>query len=165
MSEPGVKKPGRGLRIALIASLAVNLLVIGAVAGAVMRKGGSDGPRGQMQGQSSYGMPYIRALSKEDRRKIGADIRASGQDRKAQRAARRALYSEVLSALRADPFEAAALEAALDKQVSAAHSALQVSQGAWFDHVVQMSDADRTTYADRLEAGFKRRKGSKPRDR
>lgn len=152
---------GRGVRIALLVSLALNLLVVGAMAGAFLRKGGPEARMDRGPGASSYGMPYMRALSKDDRRLVGESIRARGLDRKEQRAVRRALFAEGLSALRADPFQPEALRAALEKQVAAATKGLQVSQEAWFDHVVAMTPQARAAYADRLEEGLNRRRKGK----
>lgn len=161
MSTDMEPKTVRGIKMVLIASLALNLLILGAVAGVMMRKDKPLARDGSPAGMSSFGMPYLRALSKEDRRQISEDLRAKGFDRRAARSDRRAHYEQVLTALRAKPFAAEALENALAQQRAAATSTLETSQAAWMAHVTKMSQEDRAAYADRLQQVLERGKGSK----
>ena len=71
------KRAGRWTRWALIISLALNLIVIGAVVGTVLRHG-SEGHRdahGDKHGHDMAGGPLTQALSREDRRAIGREMR------------------------------------------------------------------------------------------
>ncbi|MBM2577065.1 periplasmic heavy metal sensor [Jannaschia sp. Os4] len=94
---------------ALAASLAVNLLVAGAVVGA-MAMGGGDRARG-------FGGPpelaLARALPKEER----ARLREALRDAAVRRGDRTRTRDAVVAALRAEPFDAAALELALVEAV------------------------------------------------
>lgn len=159
------KRPGRALRVALVLSLAVNLLVAGAVAGAFYRADGAPAERAQKEhGRGSFGVPYVRALSKEDRKAVGDAMRAAGLDRKVGREVRLALYGEVLIALRAEPFAVEPLVQVLGKQSQAAKKVLDVSQAAWLAHLTAMDAQTRAAYAERLEKVLSR-KGRKRKER
>ena len=86
--NPSPKSSRLWVRVLLVVSLALNLLVIGAVAGVII-KGGPfkhGGPPHMAQGGVG---PLTQALSKEDRRAIGREMRQKGQqsgwDRRAHR--------------------------------------------------------------------------------
>ena len=65
-----VKAPGRAVRIALAVSVALNLAVVGVVAGAALKHGGSGH---EMERDSGFG-PFSEALSREDRRALRGQI-------------------------------------------------------------------------------------------
>jgi len=142
-------KNGKWMRWALGLSLGVNLLVVGLVAGAAYR---FDGPHGGPGGSArDFGTPYIAALAKDRRREIFKGLR---QDRPAghlDRAARRALYSEVVQALRADPFDVTRVRSVLDQQASASVTVQQAVQDAWLAEIASMDASERAAYADRLQ--------------
>ena len=107
-------KSTKTLRWALGLSLGVNLLVLGLVAGAAYR---FDGPHGgAIRHMRDYGTPYVMALPEERRRAVFADARKGREDKSVSRAARRALYQEALTAIRAEPFDPAEARRVLDLQ-------------------------------------------------
>ena len=69
------KRPGgtRFLKIALGLSLALNLAVAGVVVGALARPDGPGFKGARAPGAATFGAPYMRALSKEQRRVIAAE--------------------------------------------------------------------------------------------
>lgn len=167
-----VPKPRRKrlMRLALGLSLALNVMILGALGGAMWRHGGP-GPRGDgdLPGLRSYASPYVQALPPEARRDLHEKMRASSKAHHLDRSARRALYEEMLSALRADPFEPDGAAAVLAAQGEAAAGVQSVAHGAWLAEVSAMDAAARKAYADklqeRLEAGHARKRakrGSKP---
>lgn len=150
---PPTRSPGRGLRIALVLSLAVNLLILGAVAGMLWRHAGPDGlrMRGAPPGLGSYALPYVQALPVQDRRALHDALREGEAGRRQSRAARRAAYADVLSALRAEPFDADVLRAALARQRDTVMTVQDRAQALWLDRVRMMDAPARAAFADRIE--------------
>lgn len=146
------RRSGRGLRIALAVSVALNLLVLGLIGGAVMGAGGrEDGP-----GLRALGLgPFVLGLEREDRQRLRARL-----DDESLRAERRALgqsLQAVQGALRMEPFDRALAQAALG-QARAATGALQAAgHGALLDQLEAMDATSRAALADRLERVLRRR--------
>ncbi len=160
MTDLSTKPPpsGRGLRIALAVSVALNLAVLGVVGGALL---GPDGPaRGEPRLRDpGFGM-FTAALTAENR----ADLRrrfirqAPGfaQHRREMQAGLQAL----LVALRAEPFDAGQLEAAMQAQAQQLGDRLAVGQALIRDFLIDLAPDDRRAFADRLETSMPRhRKG------
>ena len=141
------------IKIVLGVSLALNFSIIGLIVGASMRFGGPNpGPA-----TISYAIPYVAALPREERRKVFRTVREQSSVKALPgRAERRDLYRQVLEALRADPFDAAAVEAVLAKQTSSMLSVQQAAQQAWLQRIGSFSTDDRVRYADRLEEILKK---------
>lgn len=161
--DDAVTKRRRRLRWALIASLAVNLVFLGLFAGAAYRfAGGPGAPHHGARGPDArnYATPYVRALPEARRRALFDEMRA-GTPEMPSRAARRALYAQVLAALRADPFDPAAVEDVLRAQGDMALRFQTASEGSWLAQVQGMSLQERAAYADRIEEELNR----KPRKR
>lgn len=159
--QPVVQGParrvGRGVKIALGLSLAVNLLVLGLVVGAILSVGpgrsGGDDPRLRSLGLG----PFAIALSREDRAAVIDRI-----DRDALRQNRRALglgLVQLRAALVAEPFDRAAAEAALLRARGAAAALQGQGHRAVLDQVEMMSAADRAELADRLGRALRRMGG------
>lgn len=150
-SDPHAAAPRRRrwMRWALGLSLALNLAVLGLVAGAALRHGGPD--RGGHP--KPMGVMLYRELPREIRRELRETAFAPRAEIDRQR---RADAAAVDAALRAQPFDPARLEAVLQAQAAqrAAHHARM--QAAWLDRVAAMSDAERAAYADRLQAALAR---------
>lgn len=159
----------RRLRWALIASLAVNLVFLGLFAGAAYRFAGGPGAShhgGRGPDARNYATAYVRALPEDRRRALFEQMR-SGTQEMPSRAARRALYQQVLSALRAEPFDPAAVQNVLRAQGAMAFRFQTASEGAWLAQVESMSAAERAAYADEVEELLNRRPGKRgkpPRD-
>ncbi|MEO0938575.1 MAG: periplasmic heavy metal sensor [Pseudomonadota bacterium] len=134
------------LRITLAVSLALNLLIVGMVVGVFVRFGGGPPPRAAVD----FAVPYVRALAPAQRRAVFRDVRARGEDAPMRRAARARSYATVVEALRAQPFDPAALKALVRAQAEGAAQLQRTAQAAWLGLVAQMSDAERAAYADRV---------------
>ncbi|WP_299505626.1 periplasmic heavy metal sensor [uncultured Roseobacter sp.] len=146
----------RRYKVLLGVSLALNLAVAGLVAGTAFRHGG-DGMRGMRSaGFGAYGLPYMIALPKAERRDVIRAVRADREGGVPDRAARRALYSEVLTALRSTPFDAEKLSVAMSGQADAAIRVQKSAQSAWLEVISQMSDAERSAYANEVEEVLRR---------
>lgn len=159
--EPPVtpSKSGRGLRIALAISLALNLAVLGVFAGAMLRDG--HGMRGSMVRDLGFG-PFTEALSREDRRAMRESLFARAPEIREARRLQRADVEGLVALLRAEPFDAVAFAARMAEQQVRMERQLRLGQEVLQDRVAQMSPEARRGFADRLEAGLSRgRNGSR----
>ena len=147
---PPVTPPGttRWVKIALVASLAVNLAMLGVVGGAVVhdaRQGGRP-----MARDLGFG-PFTDALSPEDRAALGNAFRRDGGKPHELRRELRAEYGQLLTALRADPFDEAKLRGVFDLLHARGRDRLELGQRLLSDRVLAMSPEARQQFADRLE--------------
>ncbi len=147
MSE--LERPNRRwVRPLLIASLALNLAVIGAVAGFALI-GGHGGRDGRAPG-GPEGMPYFRALGDAERKEMRAALRRDFREHRGSRGQVTEDYRAALDALRAEPFERAALLAVLERQGARGRARFLAGQRVMVDFVAEMTPEDRASYADRL---------------
>ncbi|MEM7520037.1 MAG: periplasmic heavy metal sensor [Pseudomonadota bacterium] len=153
---PEKRRTGRGLKWALGLSLALNLIIVGFVAGAAWRFSGADGAERKWRtNPASYGTPFVRALPKEARRAMFGKLRASA-DVLPSRQERRTRYAQIAAILRADDFDGAAIEAVFAEQSDTATRVLTQAQSSWLEIVSDMSAAERREVADRLEQALAR---------
>lgn len=130
------------LRLLLAGSLALNLLVVGLVAGAAWRFAGP----GHDRGPPPTGVALIRALPPADRQALRDRIRAEAPPD----TDRRAEAESLARALEAKPFDRDALAAEVARQTHARGSFQSILLKVWLDHVAAMDDDRRAAYADRL---------------
>lgn len=156
------RRPGRGLRLALIASLALNLLFVGLLAGGVMT-----GAQWQAVPSAGPDMRALwRALPEDDRRAMRARFRDdAGEPARAPRAERRAQMAEseaeMLALLRAEDFDAAAFAALLDNRRASMASRAEAAQAAFIARLAELGAAERAAIAERYEAQRSRRFGAR----
>ncbi len=117
------------MKIALALSVALNLLVAGVLAGAALRGGP---PR-----ELGFG-PFAAALTEDDRAALKREFRARMPDLREMRRGQRAAMAGVLAALRADPFDPAALAAAMDGAAARMGDRLQIGQDLLIGHLSAM---------------------------
>jgi len=150
---PARARTGRILRVVLVLSLALNLLVLGVMAGAAFkaRQSGHD----SHAGSDLHALWW--ALPGEARRDLrGAmgprddDARLTRDDRRARAAAR---HGEVLALLRAEPFDAGAFAAAIQAERSERAERIDRAHAAFVARVVALSASERAAMAERLESG------------
>lgn len=151
---PNPSTQRRGLRIALAVSVALNLAVLGVVGGAWLTHGG---PRGG-SGPRDLGFgPFNEALTPQDR----ADLRYRFIQKRpgyvTERRAMRGDLQTIVTALRADPFDPAALDAAMQAQADRLESRIATGQTLLRDFLVDLTPEARRAFADRLEANLTRR--------
>lgn len=137
----------RSMRFLLIGSLAVNLLVLGLVAGALIR--GPDGFRAPRGVDLALG-PIVQALATEDREAIRAELRGREALQLRPMRDRNALISALLVALRAETYDPAAVEAALNVPRDRALAVQQAVQLSLLNRISAMTPAARLAFADRL---------------
>lgn len=147
--QPVVAKTGKGLRVALAVSVALNLAVAGVLAGAAFRHG-PEGGRMEMGRELGFG-PFSEALSRDDRRALREALLAKAPDLRENRRQRSQDAQEVLGALRADPFAPEALTAVMDAQQRRMEGQLQLGQDLLREFLISMTPQARAAFADRLE--------------
>lgn len=147
---PRTRTP-RGVKIVLALSLALNLLILGAIGGAFLGGRPDGGLRDRTDTVRILGLgPLATALDRNDR---AAVVAQAGADRAAMRAERRRLVdaaSAFAEAVREDPFDRAAAEAALERQRAIVRGLQDGGYGALLDHLETMPSAARADFADRL---------------
>lgn len=154
------------IRIALAVSVALNLLVVGMIAGAALDGRGPGGRAGGKPGPEVALGPvglrlYAGALPREERRELLKSLRS---DNALLRDGRRQLHAHVerlAALLRAEPFSAEAVRAELDAQIGRASELMGYGAEVLTDRFAQMSAADRKAYADAIEQRVRR--GERPR--
>ena len=146
------KKPGKGLRIALALSVALNLAVIGVVAGAILRDG--PGMRAAMVRDLGFG-PYSEALSPDDRKALRRALFDRAPEIRETRRLMREDTQALLALLRADPFDGGALTARMNGQHDRLAKQLRLGQDMLQEFILAMPPEARSAFADRLEQGLR----------
>lgn len=154
---------GRGLKLLLAVSLALNLAVAGTLAGTALRGHDPDHRPPSAVRDLSFG-PFTEALTREQRRAMLQGFADRGPGLRAARAQIRADFDAVLAALRATPFDAAAFQMAVEAQSSRITTRAEAGRDALVGLVVQMSEADRAAFLQRLEAALDRGSRKRPGD-
>jgi len=153
-STPKTNRMRRWMRVLLVVSLALNLLVIGAVGGAMFMRGKWK-PSGAHRG--AHGGPLTRALSPEDRHAIGQKMREAHNQARPSPAEHQRLVADI----KAVPFDPEAVAARLRKHRAAMLDQFELGQRLLIERLSAMTDAERAAFADRLkEHKPKRRNGS-----
>jgi uncharacterized membrane protein len=146
-----VPPASRGVKIALVISVALNLATAGIVAGAWL----GDGHRRGMPRDLSFG-PFSEALSQKDRRALRAAFVERAREFRKSREASRAEFEALLVALRAKPLDPATLTAALSAIETRNAQRLELGRSLIEERVIAMTVAERQAFADRLEEGLRR---------
>ncbi len=159
MSEPTTNPSAprrRWLMPLLVASLALNLLVAGAILGRSFSpeaQRGKDRVSGPLR--SVVGEPFVRALTREDRRALLADIRKEGPRIRENRESLRDRVEAFLTALRSDPFEPDVVRRLMEEQRSVAQGRQELGEVLLLNRLSAMTNEERSDYADRLAKGLK----------
>lgn len=154
MSDETAEK-GRGLRIALFLSLALNLVVMGAIGGWVLRHG-SDVQGLHAARLAQLGGPLTHALDAEGRRAVAQQLRNERDRQEARQKALRESFAGLLADLRAQPFDPVRVEARLAAQRTHVTGRLEAGHAALVAHLVAMGNERRAAYADRLQENLGR---------
>ncbi|MEO0369875.1 MAG: periplasmic heavy metal sensor [Pseudomonadota bacterium] len=145
------------VRILLVMSLALNLLVIGAVAGVAI-KGGPWKHGGSPPMAASGVGPFTHALSKRDRRAIGREMRQRGQESGWDRRAHRAALERMVLLLEATPFDAEAFKGEMKTAVTGLQGRMGDASEALAKRVEQMTDEERAAYVARIKEKMVRKR-------
>jgi uncharacterized membrane protein len=137
----------RWMKIALVVSLAINLAVIGLVAGA-------DG--GPQSGRIDGPNPFLRAMTPDDARMMRRLLRPDASQLGTSREMGRTAMEAILAQLRSDAFSEPDLRAAFE-QISAANAARAgLGEEAIVTYLLSLNASERARFADRLEESVRR---------
>lgn len=149
MTETATKTPRR-IRILLIASLAVNLLFVGLLVGAVLR-GDHDHPsRGTDVNVPGDLRGLARAMPERPRKALREAIEARpelGRDRRSNIRENRQLF---VQALEADPFELEAIDTIFVEQRALFTAIAQNGQDALLEAIEMMTPEERASFVENL---------------
>jgi len=146
----------RWMRVTLFASLALNLLIVGAVVGVLLGGGPRSSPKGDVRMRDLGLGPYMRALERDD---IAALRRGAEQQREQFRKSRtemRAAFQETLAILRAEELDAPRLAELIQNQSGVAERGRALGMKLLLARIQQMSVVERRGLAQRLEESLKR---------
>ncbi len=149
MTDPSASPSNRGLKIALAVSVALNLGIAGLIGGIAWH--GGPGGRGDMMVRDFGFGPFNDALSPEDRQALRQSVMDRAGDIREARRQMQADGANILAALRAEPFDPAALAAAIDAQAGHLGERLKFGSDVIRDHILGLSPEARAAFADRLE--------------
>jgi uncharacterized membrane protein len=148
MAENAKPKAPLWMCVTLFVSVALNLLVVGAVAGFFVT-GGPD--KRSDRTRTDYGAFFMRALSDEDRRALRRDFEAGLQRQGRDRGAFVTELQTTLEILRATPFDRDAFITSVADQSRGRAEREELGKEVLVNRIVAMTDAERAAYADRLE--------------
>ncbi len=148
----------RLMRSALAISVALNLLVLGLGVGAMMHNGGPE--RDAMARDLGFGT-FSEALRLEDRHALRNSLMQKSPQIRAAMDQRSTDMASLLAALRAEPFDIAAMNAAMDQMRLRLEGQLALGHKAMGDVLAVMPANERLDFANRLELGMRRGKGGK----
>jgi len=134
----------RWLRWALIGSLALNLLLVGLIAGAILR-----GPPDRISGGPGL-WRYAHALPDPYRRDLIRSVRRSRDAWSGPRTELRGKREELAAALRADPFEIDAVAAIFAEEQRLAGALAERGSALIVDQIARMSPDERARYAEAI---------------
>lgn len=143
----------RALRIALGVSIALNLAVLGIVAGVAI----SHPPPGDPSRGFAFG-PFNGALTPPERKQLREAFHREAPDMRESWKRMRGEFGAMQGILRADPYDPAAFAALLQSQQERGARVMSVAQKLIADHVAALSREDRIAFADRLEEQTRRRR-------
>ncbi|PTQ71270.1 periplasmic heavy metal sensor [Celeribacter persicus] len=153
--NPTPTATGKGVhwsRIVLVLSLALNVAILGIVGGALLRwNAGMDRARTLQARDFGFG-PFVGALESGDRRELGRAFAHSAGDPRAARQKVGAMFDAMISALKADDFDATGFEALLSEQQQEFARGQQIGARLVAQQIAEMSVEERKAYAARLEA-------------
>lgn len=160
----GPKAPPRrvGLRVLLFASLALNMVIIGVVGGAILNfRRGDDHPI-TMSRELGIG-PFIWAMEDEQRRALDDAARPYRSDLRSGRREWRRLYAEALEAIRADPFDGERFRSVMIRQADLSAQSREIGLELMVSQLEAMSSEAREAFADRLKERSRKMPGGKER--
>ena len=151
--EPSKSRGPFWVRIVFFVSIALNLLIVGLAAGAMLRHDRYD--RHPPLRDLGYG-PFGEALSLSDRQELARGLTGRAGDLSTNRDEIRGQFTEMLDILRGQPFDAGALQALVERQRAKLVERQTIGQTLLLNRIEAMSDAERAAFADRLENNLRR---------
>jgi len=159
-------KPRRWPKVLLAVSLAGNLLVLGLIAGAHFRddRDARRFPPPDRAALRETGLaPFFDAMPRAARGRMAQDMRERVNALRPDRAALQAEFTAILTALRAEDFDPATLEATLAAQQERMATGVRTGRAVLIAQITAMSAAERAAFADALEKRFNTAREHGPR--
>lgn len=153
MTEQMKKRVSHKWRVAFFVSLAGNVAILGIVVGTVL--GGKHGAQGRPVGQ------VVRALPREDRRALGQAMRQLRDDNRASFGTPAVQMDAWISALSAQPFDAARLSELITIGRESQDARGLLGGDLLVEKITAMSDTSRAELVKNLRRGRERGFGSK----
>lgn len=153
-SRPGARsgpRAGRKLRIALFASLALNLAVIGVVAGASFDRYHRPPP----PSPTNFG-PYGEALTKEQRRAIYREFVRQAPEMRDMRNRFREDLTRVAGLMQQPDYDAATVARIFEEQDARMQRTFKLGHRLLIERIQAMSPDERRAFAERLQAAIAR---------
>jgi uncharacterized membrane protein len=146
----------RGLKVLLFGSLALNLLIVGVVAGVIL----SGGPgKDRREARSDVGgFTLVRALPRDARADLRARFETKRKELRASGGNNAPSKQDILTSLRATPFDPQAFADLVSTQTRSLAERGRLGQEALVEQVAEMTDDERRAYADDVEEAFSRRR-------
>lgn len=161
-AKPAPKGTRLWVRILLVVSLALNLLVIGAVAGIAIKGGPFKHATPPVHLANETLGPFTRALTMNDRRLILREIRRQGQAEGWTRATHRESLEEMVQLLEAEPFDPDAFGDVFEATINGLQNRILDASDAFVLRVSDMSNEERAAYAERVKDAMDKRRRNKP---
>lgn len=152
-------KSGRWKRVVLVSSLALNLVIVGIVGGAMLNGGPKNGPQ---RFDLTVG-PLTRSMDEQHREAVREALHDSGAFQRRERNAMRADNAAMIAALRAETFDRDLFHEVLVRQRNRLQAGQDAVLGAISTQVGEMTAQERAAFADRVEEQL-RRSGPRPRE-
>ena len=146
MSASTDLKPRNLWKILFGISLALNLLIVGALGGAMLRLG-----KGPVVKHHASGYLYMRALNFEDKKALREKLFKNKDSRKIGRAKEHSSYSFAVKILRKHPFDRKAFEDLLDAQTKYSKSRPSSARVALVTQIEDMTKEERLIYSQHLD--------------
>lgn len=146
-TENTAKPMRRWVKFLLAASLAMNLLVIGAVGSAIFAFKTGSGPFGAHKMGSS---PFSFALSRQDRKRIGREIRQQMQSQHKDLPKPGQIYLELQRAMTAEVYDKDAVHALITAHQDTGMKQQAIAQRLFLERLDNMTVAQRQKFAKRL---------------
>lgn len=156
MNDRNLKSPGikRSLRVLLVVSLALNLLVVGAVLGIGVTHRGDDRPHSSRA--SHPGGLLTAALERQDRHAVGQELRNAMREERVARGDSGNDFSAVISALTATPYDPEVTREAVEMQMQQVTRRVDLGVDILLERFNAMNAADRAAYVERLQKVLER---------
>lgn len=151
-----VPKMRRGLKIAFIASVTLNFLVLGVVVGGVIAHRKAPPPPIERGSDALTFGPLGGAFNREDRMAMRRAAEGRGADFPAMQAAIRSDFSRLEAALTADPWDEAAVRAVLADMRARTLKRMDIGEHLMLERLGTMDASERKRFVERLRKGVER---------
>lgn len=145
----------RWIKGVLVASLALNLLFVGAVGSAFLKHGKGHKHHG---GYSKMSGPLTHALSPEDKKKVRKRLHEAYEKNGAGFRQYKEEKTKLIAVLKAEPFDVEAARTHLDQMHNVVSSRLLQGREVLLERLVEMSPEERAAFAERLRKKHKKHK-------